>query len=207
MTKEAKEMLMNVLDNSSLCCETWQTLKFIFCAYQFWHHNLKWFVLGHAWPMHLVTGVKRKRINWILWQWKKKSDKSLQFSEKLTWFMGFLFFWDALYRQLPTRPISSSKTTHQYKYMYLHGGELSWWLVTVDRIGNLQVPFNIIVGTTSPTISIGVYSFYSANVFIIMYMVYYILINDVVKEKNENIFVCDRASFGIVHSFCVTVKE
>ena len=25
------------------------------------------------------------------------SDKSLQFSEKLTRFMGFLFFWDALY--------------------------------------------------------------------------------------------------------------
>ena len=26
----------------------------------------KWFVLGHAWLLHLVSGVKRKRIKWIL---------------------------------------------------------------------------------------------------------------------------------------------
>ena len=43
-----------------------EAFKFLFCANQFWHHHLKSFVLGHAWPIHLVTGVKTKKINWIL---------------------------------------------------------------------------------------------------------------------------------------------
>ena len=57
------------LFKTSLCSETWQTplsLKFLFFANQFWHHHLKWLVLGHAGPIHLVTGVKRKKINGIL---------------------------------------------------------------------------------------------------------------------------------------------
>ena len=55
--KRDKRNANECLFNTSLCSET--------CAINFditiWH--LKWFMLGHAWPIHLITGVKRKRIN------------------------------------------------------------------------------------------------------------------------------------------------
>ena len=69
MTKETKEMLINVFSTRPYVLKRdrpREALKFLLCANQFWHHHLKWFVLCHAWPIHLVTGVKRKRINWIL---------------------------------------------------------------------------------------------------------------------------------------------
>ena len=69
--KHDKRNANECLCNTPLCYEMWQSLLspyLLFCANKFWHHNFKWFVLGHAWPIHLVSGVKRTRMNWILQQ-------------------------------------------------------------------------------------------------------------------------------------------
>ena len=61
------------------------------------------------WPIHLVSGVKRKRKNWILYQYKLFGKHHYHFSEKLTWFMGFLFSGRTVYR---SREILAEKTSN-----------------------------------------------------------------------------------------------
>ena len=66
--KRDKRNANECLFNTSICSETWQTLNMkpltsYSAQINFDIHHLKWFVIGHAWPIHLVSGVKRKRIN------------------------------------------------------------------------------------------------------------------------------------------------